>query len=92
MTIDCPKTVVDADAESRFRDWQDALTEWEARKGGPNRADLVLILARDRLKRKIVQDFFSRLDGPTASSDEWEFGFHVEDCYAVTPKDDFHGG
>ena len=38
-----------------------------------------------------MQDFFSRLDGPIAT-EEFKFGYHALDCYAVTPKDDVHGG
>ena len=82
----------DAAAKSKLDDWQNALTEWMAKKGGPNQSEQVLISVRNRWKREIVQDFYSRLNAPIESPGILEFGFHVEDCYAVTPKDDLHGG
>ena len=94
MSLDFPETEADEEAESRFKEWQGVLTEWEARDRyvDHNRAESTFISARHQLNKKIVQDFFSRLDGPTTSSDEFEFGYHALDCYAVTPKDEFHGG
>ncbi len=63
-----PETEADEEAEAGLRNGQGVLMEWEARgRYVDHNRESTFISARHQLKKEIVQDFFSRLDGPIAS-------------------------
>ncbi len=74
MSLDFPETEADEEAESRFKEWQGVLIQWEAKgRYVDHNRESTFISARHQLKKEIVQDFFSRQDGSTARSDEFKF-------------------
>ena len=82
MSLDFPgswNSEADEEAERKFKEWQGVLREWEAKgRYVDHNRESTFISARHRLKKEIVQDFFSRLDGPIAT-EEFKFGYHALD-------------